>query len=99
VKCLAIISTNITDPSWINDYVENVTPMVSACGGRYLTRTDKIELIEGEESPQFMVVTEFPSMEVAQAFYDSKDYEPYREARLNGSKSTFLLVPTENYTE
>ena len=96
MKYLAIIGTNITDPSWIETYVENVTPLLLKCGGKYITRTENIELIEGDYRPQFQVVTEFPSKEVALNFYNSEEYAPYKEARLKGSESTFLLVPVEN---
>ncbi|MGH1484984.1 MAG: DUF1330 domain-containing protein [Cellvibrionaceae bacterium] len=96
MKYLAIIGTNITDPSWIESYVENVTPLLLQHGGKYLTRTDKIELIEGDQKPQFQVVTEFPSKEVAINFYNSEEYAPYKAARLQGSESTFILVPIEN---
>ncbi len=96
MKYLAIIGTNITDPSWIENYVDNVTPLLLKCGGKYLTRTDKIELIEGNEKPQFQVVTEFPSRQVALEFYNSDAYAPYKAARLQGSDSTFILVPVEN---
>lgn len=96
MKYLAIIGTNITNPSWIEEYVENVTPLVLASGGKYLTRTDKIELLEGDNKPQFSVVTEFPSRETAIKFYNSEEYASYKSARLKGSKSTFLLLPIEN---
>ena len=95
-EILALIGTNITDPSWIESYVENVTPLLLEHGGRYLTRTDKVELIEGNQKPQFQVVTEFPSKEVALKFYNSAEYAPYKTARLQGSESTFILVPIEN---
>ncbi|WP_370978275.1 DUF1330 domain-containing protein [Agaribacterium sp. ZY112] len=96
---LAIIETNISDPSWLEAYTEQVTPMLAEIGARYLTRTDDIELIEGDNKPQFSVVVEFPSKEVALAFYNSEEYLPYRTARLNGSSSKFLLVGVENGTE
>ncbi|TBR38441.1 DUF1330 domain-containing protein [Marinomonas agarivorans] len=99
MKVLAIIATNITDPSWVAEYTEKVTPMVSKVGGRYLTRTAQVDLIEGHEKPQFSIVVEFPSKEVATAFYDSEEYRPYRNARLQGSTNQFLLVAVENGTE
>lgn len=96
MRYLAIIGTDVTDPNWTNDYIEKVTPMVIACGGKYLTRTDNVELIEGESKPEFSVVAEFPSREIALAFYHSDEYAPYKSARLAGSVSTFILVPIEN---
>jgi len=95
---LFIVETNITDPAWINDYLLNVTPLVSLFGGKYLTRTSAIELLEGAGKPQFSLVAQFPSKEDALGFYNSEEYKPFKQARQSGSASKFLLVPVENAT-
>ncbi|MGI5310018.1 DUF1330 domain-containing protein [Rheinheimera sp. WS51] len=95
---LFIVETNITDPSWVNEYLLKVTPLVSRFGGKYLTRTSSIELLEGAEKPQFSLVAQFPSKEDALGFYNSEEYEPFKHARQSGSASKFLLVPVENAT-
>ena len=41
---------------------------------------------------------EWPSKEVALAFYDSEEYRPYRQSRLAGAKNEFLLVAGEDVT-
>jgi uncharacterized protein (DUF1330 family) len=38
VRYYAIAELDIEDPSWVRDYVANVTPMVERHGGRYLAR-------------------------------------------------------------
>jgi uncharacterized protein (DUF1330 family) len=96
VKILAVIETNVINPSWIEDYTKNVTPIVLSYGGKYITRSSNIELVEGAEKPHFSVIAEFPSKERAIAFYNSAEYEPYRASRLAGSTSKFLLVTVEN---
>ncbi|MGI5310817.1 DUF1330 domain-containing protein [Rheinheimera sp. WS51] len=95
---LFIVETNITDPSWVNEYLLKVTPLVSRFGGKYLTRSSAIELLEGTEKPQFSLVAQFPSKEDALGFYNSEEYKPFKQARQSGSASKFLLVPVENAT-
>ena len=95
---LFIVETNITDPAWINDYLLNVTPLVSLFDGKYLTRTSTVELLEGTGKPQFSLVAQFPSKEHALGFYNSEQYKPFKQARQSGSASKFLLVPVENAT-
>ena len=95
---LFIVETNITDPIWINDYLLNVTPLLSLFGGKYLTRTSAVELLEGTGKPQFCLVAQFPSKEDALGFYNSEEYKPFKQARQSGSASKFLLVPVENAT-
>jgi uncharacterized protein (DUF1330 family) len=93
----AVAELDITDPAWVSDYVVNVTPMVERRGGRYLARTAKVELIEGERSaPQVLLLIEWPSKEAAEAFYESDEYQPYRESRRLGATNQFFLVAGED---
>ena len=99
MKYYMIGEVETTDQSWVPDYVANVTGMVERWGGRYLARTPKAEKVEGQRAPQgIMVIVEWPSKEVALAFYDSEEYRPYRQSRLAGAKNEFLLVAGEDVT-
>lgn len=96
MKVLAIIESNVSDPSWIEEYTNKVTPMLTEIGAKYITRTDKVDLLEGSRRPQFSVVVEFPSKDIALNFYHSEEYKPFKEARLKGASGQFLLVNIEN---
>ena len=93
MKYYAVAEMDITDPSWVEGYVANVTAMVERHGGRYLARTNKVEKLEGERAlPQIVVIVEWPSREAADAFYQSDEYRPFREKRMAGAKNEFLVV-------
>lgn len=97
MKYYAVAEIDITDPSWIPEYLQKVTKMVESVGGKYLARTDNIDIIEGEKSqPHNMVIIEFPSKEAAHQFYESDEYQPFKEKRLNGTKGSFVLVAGED---
>lgn len=96
---LIIVETDITDPSWMQEYLVKVTPLVLSYGGSYITRTSAVELLEGECKPQYSLVAKFPSKEAALNFYNSEEYALPKAARQNGSESKFLLVPVENGAE
>ncbi len=97
MKCYTVGEMEITDPSWVREYVANVTGMVERRGGRYLARTGQVEKIEGGRTPpQVCVLIEWPSREVADEFYESEEYRPYRQARVDGSRNEFMLVSGED---
>ena len=96
MKHLFIVETNINNPSWIQDYLAKVTPLLSKYSGRYITRTSSVELLEGSEKPQYSLVAEFSTKDKALEFYNSEEYAPYKKARQSGSVSKFMLVPVEN---
>lgn len=43
MRCYSITETDVTDRTWIAEYVQNVTRLVEQLGGRFLARTSKIE--------------------------------------------------------
>lgn len=96
MEYLIIVETDITDPSWVQEYLVKVTPLVISHGGSYITRTSAIEVLEGNHKPQYSLVAKFPAKEAALSFYSSEEYAPFKAARQDGSKSRFLLVPVEN---
>ena len=97
MKYYAVAELDVTDPKWVSDYVADVTEMVERHGGRYLARTAQIEQIEGERTPpRIYLVIEWPSKQVADAFYDSEEYRPHREARRSGARNEFFLIAGED---
>jgi uncharacterized protein (DUF1330 family) len=99
MKYYSVAEMEITDRNWIPEYVKNVTRLVEQRGGRYLARTSKVEKVEGERKPpQVFLIIEWPSKEAAEEFYNSEEYRPYRQSRINGAKNEFLLVAGEDMT-
>ena len=97
MKVYFLVEGEVTDQSWVADYLKNVTPMVERRGGRYLARTSKVQRLEGQRKllPLFIII-EWPSEAVAKEFYNSEEYQPYRQARIAGSKNEFLLISGED---
>ena len=59
---------DITDPSWLPDYVATVTRLVEARGGHQLARTKRTDKIEGERAlPQIFAIAEWPSKAATEA--------------------------------
>lgn len=100
MKYYCVVELNITDQRWIPSYVQNVTEMIERRGGRYLARTSNIEKLEGtREPPQMFLLVEWPSRDAAMAFYESDEYKPYLQSRLDGGSNELLLVAGEDITK
>ena len=97
MKYYCVVELDITDESWVQQYIQNVTKLVEDSGGRYLARTAKIEKLEGaRKAPGIIVILEWPSREAAITFYESEEYRPYRESRIAGGRNELLLVAGED---
>jgi uncharacterized protein (DUF1330 family) len=97
MSCYFVVESEVTDDSWVADYLKAVTPMVERRGGRYLARTKDVKRLEGQRKllPLFIII-EWPSTEVAEEFYHSAEYKPYRHNRITGAKNEFLLIAGED---
>ena len=87
-----IADIKVTDDRWIPDYAANVHEIVSKHGGKYLVRGGSFEILEGDWVPHRLVLLEFPTIEAAKGFYDSEDYRPLRDIRLNATNSNMVMV-------
>lgn len=88
---------DITGGSWVPAPVHNVTKLVEGHGGRYLARTSDLEKLEGErKEPQIFLIIEWPSKDGAMAFYESDEYRPYRQSRIEGARNQLVLVAGED---
>lgn len=97
MKYYAVAELDVTERSWVREYVQVVTPLVEQHGGRYLARTSDITKVEGErKTPQIFLIIEWPSKAAADAFYESDAYRPYRQRRLAGARNEFMLVAGED---
>ena len=65
---------NVTDPARFDDYRGKVAPLVEKYGGKYLVRGGGYEKVEGDWSPNRLVVIEFETLARAKEWYYSPEY-------------------------
>lgn len=83
---------NVNDPARFDDYRGKVAPLVEKYGGKYLVRGGGYEKVEGDWSPNRLVVIEFEDLDRAKAFYFSAEYAPVMEIRKQASTGNVLIV-------
>ena len=88
-----IANVKVTDEAWLPDYAANVHDIVHKHGGKYLSRSGNITIIEGEGPDATLIaLLEFPSVEAVQAFAKDPAYAKYSQARQAGSVSRFHVI-------
>jgi uncharacterized protein (DUF1330 family) len=91
-----IVEVEVKDPVAYEKYKAQVPATLPAYGGKFIVRGGKSETLEGGWSPQRIVVVEFPSVDRAKAWWNSKDYAPVKAIRYANAKSKMIVV--EGYT-
>jgi uncharacterized protein (DUF1330 family) len=82
----------LTDPEGIKPYSARVDATFAPFGGRYVVRGGQIAPLEGEAPKGRIVMIAFPSMERAQAWYNSPAYREIMPIRHKTTKSRVFIV-------
>jgi uncharacterized protein (DUF1330 family) len=87
-----VVSVNVNDPVRYEDYKKMVPPTLERYGGRFLVRGGQVHPREGTWVPKRLVLLEFPSLERANAWYNSPEYAPAKALRQATSTADLLIV-------
>ncbi len=87
-----ISDVTVKDRAAMEEYRTRAAPTIALYGGRYLVRGGDVKTLEGNLPIHRLVVLEFPSVEAAQHFYDSPEYQPLLKIRLASTKSDLVLA-------
>lgn len=86
---------SIEDSETMKAYMLDAPDTVEAYGGRYLVRTQDIEVLEGSADCDRMVVLEFPDRQKALAWYNSEEYRHLRQTRWSAASAQIVVLPGE----
>src|SRR3954447_9798892 len=82
----------LKDPEGIKPYSANVAATFEPFGGHFIARGGRIAALEGAAPGSRTVIIKFPSMERAQAWYDSDAYRNLRPFRQrSGISRTYII--------
>jgi uncharacterized protein (DUF1330 family) len=76
-----IAIVDVTDPDGYAEYARRVPATIAKYDGRYLVRSGKADVREGQWTGSRTVILEFPSLARALEWYESAEYEPLRPIR------------------
>ena len=69
-----LVDNRVLDQEDFKEYIEKIPQVVASYGGRFLVRGGAIQVIEGDYTPERIVVVEFDSLEQANAYTSSPEY-------------------------
>jgi uncharacterized protein (DUF1330 family) len=86
-----IAEVDVTDPATFQKYGEKVPGTIATYNGHYVIRGGKTKSIEGEPPKRFVVIA-FDSMEKAEAWEDSPEYDAIKPIRHSSAKSRVFIA-------
>lgn len=94
MPALWIAHVTVTDPDAYGKYAELAGPAIEKHGGHFIARGGRYVQLEGQERPR-NVVAKFPSVEAAEACYNSPDYQRALSHARDASERELLIVETD----
>lgn len=82
----------IVDPVEYKKYTDRIPGILARFGGRVLARGGRFKILEGPENFERHVVIEFPSLEQAEACFNSPEYEEAAAFRRAGAGINELVI-------
>jgi uncharacterized protein (DUF1330 family) len=87
-----VVQIDIHDPATYERYKAMAPPSIAAYGGRYVVRGGASEVLEGSWRPPRLVILEFPTMDLARAWWASPEYAPAKAVRQSCTRTEMLLI-------
>ena len=87
-----LVDMDITDPAQYEEYRALAGPSVTEHGGRYLVRGGASEVLEGDRTPNRIVLLEFADSDAARRWYHSDEYTAARAKRAGAATGSFIVV-------
>ena len=93
MSVFVIAEIKLSNDSWVSDYGANVHPIVEKHGGKYLTLSRNVTVLEGEDRGNTLIaILQFPDAASVVAFASDPDYAPYGKARQAGGINSFQMI-------
>ena len=87
-----IANVRVTDPVQYEEYKKFSSLAMQAHGAEVCVRGGTSEVLEGDWTPDRLVILKFASMDKARAFYDSSEYAKARAARAGAAVMRMVVV-------
>lgn len=87
-----IANVQVTNPVQYEEYKKWSTAAMQAHNAEVCVRAGQVQVLEGDWSPERLVILKFPTFEAAKTFYDTPEYLKARDARAGAAIMRMIVV-------
>jgi uncharacterized protein (DUF1330 family) len=92
MKAYLVLDLSVNDFAGFRRYVDEIPAFIAKHSGKYIVRGVQPTTIEGDWSPERLVIIEFPGREKAEAFLGDPEIQDLFKVRHNTTTSKLLLA-------
>lgn len=87
-----VVDVGVKDPVRYERYKQLAQESLPIFGGRYLARGGAVQVLEGDWTPERLVILEFPSVDRAKAWWASAEYSEGKALRQATAHTDMVLT-------
>jgi uncharacterized protein (DUF1330 family) len=87
-----IVQVEVTDWDKFKEYLKETPGTIARYEGQYIARGGQTVVLEGGEKFQRVVLIEFPSLQKAKDWYDSKEYKQIKTLRAGAAIGSIIAI-------
>jgi len=87
-----IVEIHVTDPVKFEEYKKLAQGTIAAFDGKYVARGGRMEMLEGDETFERVVILEFPTLERAKEWWASEAYRLPKQMRQQSAATRMIVV-------
>jgi uncharacterized protein (DUF1330 family) len=92
MSAFIVARVDVRDRERYAEYMLHTPRVIARHGGRFVARGGERVILEGEDDGLRLVLIEFPSLDDAQAFYHSQDYQAAKLLREGAGDAQVIAV-------
>lgn len=87
-----IVTVTVHNPEGYEDYKKLTPATIATFGGRFVVRGGAVEVLEGDQVPERVVVLEFKDVDTAKAWWHSEEYGAAKVIRQRNATTQMIVV-------
>lgn len=87
-----VVEVDVHNPTEYEDYKKLTPGSLKNFQGKFIVRGGKTETLEGDWNPKRFVMIEFPTLQLAKAWWTSEEYAPAKALRQRTASSKMIVV-------
>ena len=87
-----IVQAEVTDRDRFREYLRESPGVISQYGGKYIARGGEAIVLEGRDEARRVAIIEFPSLQKAQEWYHSEEYQKIKNLRRGAATGSLIAI-------
>ena len=92
MRAFVIVDIEVHNPETYENYKSLASASIEVYGGKFIARGGATESLEGDWTPERIVVLEFPSVERAKQWWASPEYSDAKAIRMRSAQTRMIVT-------